>query len=277
VNKQSRYFHAVKFLLALTAILISLVGFSQEEFSGGAPAAFGGTGLAESGLWALEYNQAGLGTLDGIEAGVTYQSPFLLSELDMGQGFVAMPLGEGGIGLSFSHTGFSLYNQGSYGLAYGRKLGEGINVGIQFNYFTLQLGEGYGSTSAMTVEGGFQFDVSEQITLAGHIANPNRSQLRGSNGELPSYLRGGVAYHVSTKVSAMAEIWKSVDNPAQIHAGVAYHPSEMVSLGLGMSSNPGVVYGGFEFHVSDFSIGVATTYHNVLGYSPQISLAYRAQ
>lgn len=267
----------MKFLLALATILISFPLFSQEEFSGGAPAAFGGTGLAETSLWALEYNQAGLGSIEGIAAGVTYQSPFLLSELGMGQGFVAVPLGEGGIGLSFRNAGFSLYNQGSYGLAYGRKLGEGINAGIQFNYFTLQLGEGYGSTSAVTVEGGFQFDVSDQITLAGHITNPNRSQLSGSNEELPSYLRGGVAYHVSTKVSAMAEIWKAVDDPAQIHAGVAYHPSEMVSLGIGMSSNPGVVYGGFQFRISDFEIGVATTYHNVLGYSPQISLAYRAQ
>lgn len=267
----------MKFLLALTTVCLSISVFSQEEFSGGAPAAFGGAGLAESGLWALEYNQAGLASVEGVEAGVTYQSPFLLSELGMGQGFVAAPLGKGGIGFSFRNTGFSLYRQGSYGLAYGRQLGEGINAGIQFNYFTLQLGEGYGSTSAVTVEGGFQFDISDQITLAGHIANPNRSQLSGSEEELPSYLRGGVAYHVSTKVSALAEVWKPVDNPAQIHAGVAYHPSEMISLGLGVSSNPGVVYGGFQFHISDFEIGVATTYHNVLGYSPQISLAYRAQ
>lgn len=256
---------------------MSITCFAQEEFSGGAPAAYGGTGLSESGLWALEYNQAGLGSLDGVAAGVTYQSPFLLSELGMSQGFVAVPLGEGGLGLSFRNAGFSLYRQGSYGLSYGRQLGEGINAGIQFNYYTLQLGEGYGSTSAVTVEGGFQYSLSEEITIAGHIANPNRSELSGSDQQLPSFLRGGVAYHLSTKVSAMAEVWKSVDQPAQVHAGIAYRPSEIVSLGMGMSSNPGVFYGGFQFHVADFEIGVATTYHNVLGYSPQISLAYRAQ
>ena len=264
-----------KLLFGLTLFLLCGTAVAQLTPWGGPASAYGYAGLSSSDVWSVRYNQAGLANIESFQTGVAYQSPFLLNELGTGQLIAAMPVGDGAFGLAVQNRGFSLYREGLYGIGYGRKLSESFNMGIQINYFTLQLGEGYGSVSTFTVEGGFTYDLTQNLSIAGHVYNPNQSKLEDSGDQLPAFLKGGIAYRFSDKVQTSLEVWKHMEYDAEIHAGISYRAAEVLSLGVGIQSNPGSIYGGFGLHFGDLEFGVATLYHNVLGYSPQLSLTYR--
>jgi hypothetical protein len=236
----------------------------------------GKTGLASTDIWSLEYNQAGLAEIENFAGAVSYNSPFLVGELGNSQAFVALPVGDNVFGLSLQSRGFALYREGYYGLAYGRKLSDDFNIGIQLNYYSLQLGEGYGKVNAVTVEGGLSYNLNDNFTLAAHVANPNQSKLN-DDAYLPAILRGGFQYRFSDAVRFNAEVWKSVDDDAQVHTGIVYQATKVVELDLGVSTNPATLYAGFGLNYDNLQVNISTSYHSILGYTPQLSLVYRAK
>src|ERR1039458_1023996 len=67
-------------------------------------------------VWSVQNNQAGLGFVRDISAGVFYDNRFLLNELSMRAGAFAFPVKGGTFGLCISNFGYSLYSENKYGL-----------------------------------------------------------------------------------------------------------------------------------------------------------------
>lgn len=262
------------FAATLLLIVSAQLGFSQNS-PGARASAMGGAYLVMHDVWSSLHNQAGLVYLDGVSAGVFYENRFGLNELSDRGAVVAMPLGNSAFGLNYHTFGYSSFSTSKTSLAYALKLTDKFSFGLQFNYHSTRIAENYGKASSLSVEGGFLYAMNDKISLAGHISNPNRARLSDFNDErIPTILRIGAGYRFSEKVILTSEIRKASDATPSLRAGVEYIIVEQFALRAGFGSTPAQYSFGFGWKLKTFQLDVATGYHILLGFSPQLSLTY---
>jgi len=176
--------------------------------------------------------------------------------------------------------GGTLYNEKKAGLAFAKQLGEKFSAGIQLDYLSTQLANGddgyvYGTSGSFAVEGGFLAEPIKDLKIGLHIFNPTKAKLAAYNDELvPTVIRFGGSYKFSDKVLLSSELEKDVDMTSVFKTGLEYHIVEQIFLRGGIATNPGLSSFGFGFKLKQWQVDVASTYHQVLGFSPQVSLVY---
>ena len=270
-------------------LLALLLFASSHTFAGGDPLpvgarflGMGGTGLTLADLWSVRLNPAGLAGLDKPVAGIFYQRHYLSEDLaHQGLAF-ALPVGKGTFGVGADRFGYELYNETRASLAYAMRFGEGLRAAVQFNYLGVNLGGNYGSTAAFVGELGVQARISEQFWLGAHIFNPSRTKLGAvteSNVVLdervPTLLRAGLGWVVSSKLTLTGEAEKDIDRPERFRFGVEYMPSKALYLRTGISSGPVQGHFGAGIRVSRLEMDLSVSMRSKLGATPMINLNYR--
>jgi hypothetical protein len=260
----------ISILLALAPVVLH-----GQVTAGARSASLAGASASLDDEWSVLNNQAGMAFLNTVHAGVFYESRFLVPGLgDKGLGVTA-PVGRGAFGLSFRSFGFNLYSDSRAGLAYAIKLDEKLSIGVQANFHRIRIAEGYGTAQAVTIEGGAIYRMTDRLTIAAHLFNPTRSQIADFNEErMVSVLKGGASYLFGNKVRLLSEIRKPSDRKPAIVAGVEYQVVETFSVRIGAGSNPGLTSFGLGWQIQSWRIDASSSYHAILGFSPQISLAY---
>lgn len=268
-------YSSARMILAL-CLLSAISSASIGQNSPGARAAgLGGSYLVMHDAWSSMHNQAGLVYLDGISAGIYYENRFGLNELSDKGAVVAMPVGNNAFALSYRSFGYSAFSTSKASLAYALKFSDKFSFGLQFNYLNTRIAENYGRTNSLCFEGGFLYKMNEKLSLAAHLYNPNRAKLSDFNDErIPSLLRIGAGYRFSDRVILTGEVRKASDAKANIRAGIEYKPVQQFVLRAGFGSSPSLYAFGFGWHFKTFQLDVATGYHQVLGFTPQLSLTY---
>lgn len=269
-------FHIPVRALALSLALCCLFvqAFHAQDAPGGRATALGGSALVLDDVWSGFHNQAGAVHLPGLSAGAYYESRFGLNELSDKGLVVAMPFRKSAFGINYRSFGYSLFTNSRAGLFYAQKLSEKFSVGVQFNYYSLRLGENYGTRSTVGMEGGFLYRYNAKLSFAGHIQNPTRAGFTDYNNErMPSILRFSGGYQFSEKVMMLAEV-KKPDNAGYIvSGGVEYFPADQIAIRGGFNSNQSFSF-GFGWRIKTLTIDAAAGFHAVLGFTPQISLNY---
>lgn len=268
--------------LLFLSLLLSFNSVSgQNTDPGGARAAgMANTAINFTDIWSVYHNQAGLAHLEGLSAGAFYENRFLIREMAYAGAAVAMPISKsdnkGTVAVSFSTFGYTLYREGKYSLAYALKLNQNFSFGVQLNYHNLSINsEDYGSRSNVTAELGAQVSISEKVKAAAHLFNPTRTRLNDYNDErIPTIIRAGLSYEISENLILAGEVEKDIDLSPQFRAGIEYQPVEILYLRVGASSEPAVFNFGLGLKFEQFRFDLATAYHAVLGYSPQVSLTF---
>jgi hypothetical protein len=242
---------------------------------GGRSAGMGYTGVTLSDPWSVQNNQAGLGYLNKISAGLYYENRFLLNELSTKAAVFVLPTQSGVFGVNMSYFGYENYNETKVGLAYGKSFGEKISAGIQLDYLSTHIAENYGNKSGVTFEVGVLSKLSKSLSIGAHVFNPIRIKLADYNDErIPTILKLGLMYNFSDKVIVIAEAEKNISYKAVFKGGIEYHIIKEIYLRAGMSTNPTLNTFGIGFEFKKLKIDFASSIHQVLGYSPQISLLY---
>lgn len=229
--------------------------------------------------WSLFHNQAGLGRVKEFSAGIFYENRFLVNSLSTGAIALAAPTASGTFGLSYYTFGMTNYRESKFGLAYGRMLGEKISAGLQLNYLSTVLPEAYGRYNGFTAELGLQALLTDKIILGAHIYNISRSKLTDKNGieYVPTIVRVGLMYKVSSKVFVTSEFQKDIEHPIVFRAGTEYQPNEKLFLRIGIASNPGNYSFGFGYRMKTISFDIAASYHQILGFTPQVGFNWNMQ
>jgi hypothetical protein len=247
----------------------------SQNAPGARATAMGGAYITMQDVWSAMHNQAGLTDLNGLSAGVYYENRFGLNELSDKGAVLALPLKNSAFALHYHSFGYSSFNTSKTALAYAMKLSDKFSFGLQFNYHNTRIAENYGSKSSLSVEGGFLFKMNEHLSIAAHLTNPNRAKLSSYNDErIPTILRLGAGYRFSEKVVLTGEVQKASDAKASVRAGLEYALVQQLSLRAGFGSTPSQYSFGFGWKLKTFQLDVATGYHLVLGFTPQISLTY---
>lgn len=264
---------------AFSLCFISFIFHAQagnENFPIGArSAAMGNASVSLSDVWSAHHNQAGLGFINGISAGVFYENRFTVKELSLKGAVIALPVKGGTFGLSVSNFGYSLFSENKYSFSFAKAFSDKFSMGIALDYLTTKIGEGYGNKGALAAEFGIQAKPIKGLTIGAHIFNPNRAKLTDYNNErIPTIIRLGADYNFSDKVTLAVETEKDISQKSVFKAGIEYKAVKEFYLRAGIGTNPTLSSFGFGLNLKNLNIDISANYHQVLGFSPQFGLTY---
>ena len=266
-----------KFIFLL--VLLYLNCFIMQAQTLRRPVAVGYTGFGAYSfnhvdVFSFTSNQASLAQLKNVSAAVYGERRFLLSELNSYTAVIGLPTGSGNFGVKANYSGFSDYNETQIGLAYGRKLGNKIDIGAQFNYNGIQVA-GYGNASAISFELGTILHVTERLHAGVHVNNPVGGKFgKDQQEKLSSVYSFGLGYDASEKFLVSAEIEKEEDQPVNVNAGMQYKFLPQLLARAGMSSATSTAWLGLGLTLKSFRLDVTAGYHPQLGVTPGVLLLF---
>lgn len=265
----------IRVFVILIFATYKVIAGNDNSPTGARFAGIGNAAVSLSDLWSVQHNQAGLAYIKNIQAGIYYENRFLIKELGLKSSALAIPLKAGTIGLNISSFGYSSYSENKYGLSFAKAFGENISAGVQLDYLTTNIAEGYGKKNAIAGEAGVQARLVKGLTIGMHIFNPTRTRLAKYDDErIPTILRLGLDYKFSQKLIVAIETEKDINYKAVFKAGLEYLPIKELYLRAGISTNPALSSFGFGLNLKQFKLDIAASYHSVLGVSPQVGLKY---
>lgn len=252
--------------------------FASDNYPAGARS----IGLANSSVtltdcWGAFHNQAALAWMDQLSVGASYDNRFTIANLST-KGFVfALPLKAGTFAVSGDVFGYSLYNEKKAGIAFAKKLGEKFSAGVQLDYLNTFINDdNYGSHTTFAVEAGLLAEPLKNFRIGFHVYNLSRAKLAEyADEKIPTIFRLGASYRFSEKLSWSIEEEKDIDQNAVFKSGLEYHVVDALYLRGGLATNPTLFSFGFGLKIGNLMLDIASTYHQVLGFSPAISLTYR--
>ena len=266
--------------LLLLYLSISVFQFSRasgDNFSAGARgAAMGDASITNADVLATTTNQAGIAFMNNYSVGIYTDRKFLNASINNFNGAVVIPVNNkiGTFGLSANYYGYKYYNETKIGLAYARKFGEKFSIGLQFDFLRMMIFEN-GSKNFYTLELGFQYKPWKVLTLGAHIYNPIPYKVdKIFNDRLPTVIKFGMGYEPSPKVLLAAEYEQDIHYKPRFKGGIEYRPIKYFHIRAGAQTTPFSASFGFGVNVKGLNIDLASSYHAVLGFTPQLALIY---
>lgn len=268
-------FHYRKSTSLFVGILLMIVfpAFSQhiESNAGGRTVGMANSSVVLTDFWSIYNNQAGLGFVQQLSAGVFHHSGYIKEQNIQGVG-IAVPTKTGTIAATYNYYGYTNYNEQQAGLAFGRTFTEYFAAGIKLNFLHSQIAGEYGSSNAVTFEVGILSQPIENLFIGAHVYNPSYSEM--GTEKIPVIYKAGISYLFSGKTLLAIETEKELEQSAIFKAGIDYQLIELVSLQAGISTNPTNYSFGAGFHYSGFNIYVGFIKHQALGFTPSFSVSY---
>ncbi len=268
-----------KLLLAsLLSVVYSLSSnASGDNFAAGArAAAMGNASIALSNVFSTTNNQAGLAYMTNYSFGVYGDRKFVNASINNFNGALVIPVSAkvGTFGLSANYYGYKYYNETKIGLAYARKFGEKFSMGLQFDFLRMTILEN-GNRNFFTFEVGFQYKPWKVLTIGAHLYNPVPYKLDKVFGErLPTVIKFGLGYEPSPKVLLAAEYEQDIHYKPQFKGGIEYRPIKYLHIRAGAQTTPFSASFGLGVNVKGLNIDLASSYHPVLGFTPQAAIIY---
>lgn len=239
-------------------------------------ASMGNAFVAESELWSVHHNQAGLGFYPYFTVGFHHENKFIVDEYNLHALALTVPVKKGSFGFSYSYFGYQVYNETKAGLAYGKQFGNGFSAGVQINYHYNYIEGEYGNRSALSFEGGIQYKPGEQICIGAHISNPTRSRISANlQDTIPTYFNVGFSYYPFTNFRLNLQVNKRLDYDYRLLAGTEYMFIENLFFRLGYMTNPNQLTFGLGYKLNKISADIGFTNHSILGFTPHFSFQAR--
>lgn len=270
-----------KVKLFLYSILIIVNAIRTENVHAGIYTVYGSRagGLAYNSvtlhdIWAAHNNQAGLAFMQKPAAGLYYANKFLLKETGLKAISFVYPVNSGAIGVAYSNFGYSLYNENKLALTFGRKFGDSFAAGIALDYFFTSIGDNYENIHVITAEIGALFKVSDAVEIGIHIFHPVPVDIINNTAtSLASRYTCGLKFEFEP-MTLYAETEKHFNSPLIFRTGLEYHYKNIAYGRIGIQTWPVELAFGFGFRMQKLQVDIAASMHQVLGFSPQLSVSW---
>lgn len=218
-------------------------------------------------------NQAALARFTSLTAGIFGERKFMLEELQSFTAALALPTNSGVFGLQIHQTGNAAYAQMQGGLAYGRKLSDKVDAGVQFNFYSMRI-SGYGNATAVSIEAGAMFHFTSQLHGGFHVSNPTSARLGKTEEKLPSVYSFGLGYDASEQFFISAEIEKAEDESLGVTASIQYRFTDRLLVRGGVETGSSLIFFGIGSRLQNFRLDVIASLHPQLGISPGLLLIF---
>jgi hypothetical protein len=248
----------------------------DHPYVGARSAGMAGVSLTHNDEWAVFNNQAAMALVPKPVVGIYYENRFFLKQTGYGALAFSMPALSGNVGFSLSHFGYSMYNENTVGVAFAKELFKYVAMGVKLDYIFVHQPLDYGNRNALTFEIGMLVTPMPDLKFGIHVYNPMQNTFLGySNEYLPACLAVGSAYTFSKKLTISAEAEKVLHlQPMIFRFGLEYKAVNGLALRTGFSTYPVKAAFGLGFVKEHFAIDIAYSWHQILGSTPHISLAY---
>ena len=240
---------------------------NMEAFAslGGTLAAFGNR---NAGVYTYNTNQASLAGLNDVEVSIYSERRFLLSELLLVRGCLALPALDGVVGMAVVRFGGKDCSEMRWELIYARQLMNELAVGVQFNYYS-QVMRGYGNAAWVGADVAMRLRVSDQLMLGVRYRNPVSCKLKKNSGDHVERSVGfGIGYEPPGKVLIAMEITRPQMEKLDVRAGVLYKAWKDVDVIVGVQSAVAGLCIGALVNLGRFRSEVSVSFHPVLGLTP---------
>jgi hypothetical protein len=248
------------------------------QSAGARGAAMGNASVCFDDVNAAYSNQAGLAFVNAISFSAYGERRFMAEGLNSYLFAAVLPFDKvGSFGLALNYFGFSDYNEQKIGLNYARKLAKNFSMGVQLDYLSTRI-PNYGLAHSVTVEIGVLAKLNDKVSLGAHAYNPVNAKL-GPQDRLPTVFSLGMSYEPSKKVFLSAQLDKDIYNhPFVGRFGLEYRPIDAFYIRSGVSAAAlAEASFGLGVNLKQLKIDFATSYHQVLGFTPAFSLSYSLQ
>jgi hypothetical protein len=237
----------------------------------------GKNGLLNIDVWSVYNNQAALASIENVNAGLYYENLFTTSQLGISAGAFVLPALTGTFGLNIAHLSVENYGETRIGVGYGKKLAEKLSLGVQFNYHLLSYASEYPLFYTFTGEIGLIATPLDNLFIGAHVFNPTFAKLNSRfEDSVPVLFEIGAGYRIVRKLMLTAEIKKEKNDKMSPRIGIDYSLFKNMSLRSGVSFNPVEICFGAGWGLKKgLNLDFAFYYHDILGYTPQISMSYR--
>jgi hypothetical protein len=266
---------------ALTLCIILLLKINSSlgadifnTSKGGQSAALGYTGICLNNVWSSMNNQAGLSYLNKITAGIYIENRFLIKSLNTKSLAFALPTSTGTFAVSILQFGETDYNETSIGLAYGMTLSKKFSLGLQLFHYAINQSNELGRAGMFSFQGGFIYRTDEGLKIGFHIFNPKFIVKTQNKPELAEIVKIGIQYQISENLNSYFEILNHSSLGNGINSGLEYLGQKKLAFRIGYSSINQKLTFGLGLKLKNIDINIASSMHDVLGYSPQISMTY---
>jgi hypothetical protein len=270
--------HFSTLIRALLSCLTFTTVAQSTSILGARSTALGSSSVTLTDVWAYQSNPAALADLKKVSFSAAYQCRFLLKELQA-QGLVyVQPFRYGAISAGITMNGNSVLRIVRCGIGYSLTLFEKLSAGVQLNYHQTSIAENYGHQANVTAECGMLLGLSENWRIGASVYNLGRANLSDFQDErLPTKMRLGTNIQLSKAVLLSSEAEKELEHPLRFKVGVEYLPHRLLAIRMGCQTNPITLSSGFGILWSTFRLDFATQYHQVLGWTPQLTFTYQAK
>ena len=217
-------------------------------------------------------NQAALARAKQAGIGVFGERRFMLKETSVYTLATSLPTRLGNFGIQINYAGFKNFRENKIGLAYARKLGKLVDVGVQFNYYGYNI-PAYGKASAICFEIGTMLHLTNKLNAGIHVYNPVGGKLgKNSEEKLAAAYKIGLGYDASERFFISSEIIKEEDKAVNVIAGLQYRFAKQFFAKAGFISESGTAYAGAGIGWKNLRLDISSGYHPQLGFSPGILL-----
>lgn len=234
----------------------------------------GGASASAVDLWSANNNPGAMGMLSHTHVGIYSEQRFMESNLKLANITGIYHNKWLNFGASVNYYGYQAFNQQKISLSAGKKLSSTVSLGVQLNYLATNI-QDYGNAGAWALGAGLAYKPIEKLTFGLMVFNPTQSKYTETlNERIPTITRMGLTYKVSKKVMVQMEADQTLQQKLILRGGLEYQLHEILSLSAGAANNPVYYTFGASLAMKKLKLDMATSFHEVLGYSPHIGLVF---
>ena len=216
------------------------------------------------------FNNPGATEANNLTFVAAYNTQYLNLGLNDARIGLVVPFSKITTGVGVLYFGDELFNQIRVSGLIGDEFGF-AKTALRINYHQFYL-QNYGYRSAITLDIGGVFTLSEQLSLALVLQNITRSRLISETAtQLSSLVQLGLSYQPIKKFRIDAQLDKSIEQPIIFRLGLEYMATDLISLRTGFSP-ASLAAVGMGFSWKTITLDLAGQYQQQLGYSGIISI-----
>jgi hypothetical protein len=218
-------------------------------------------------------NQALLTHFDSLYVEVYSSLSFAIKELGTHSLFAALPVLGGVSSIQYQYFGYTNYNENRMGLAYARKLTKNLSLGVQISWLRIGMPAPYGTYNNFIGEVGLSYKIGKRLIFGAHVFNPTQSKPVKDTDEIAhTAIRAGIAYYPVDALAYSFEIVQFLNQKTSFRTGLDLSITQYLNVRTGYNHDNKTICFGVGANLKVLSINMALGYHNVLGYTPHISL-----
>lgn len=165
-----------------------------------------------------------------------------------------------------SYFGDKLYNETIWGIVFGKKVTEKINVGLGLMYYSLQI-KNYGQASSWGMNLGWRIKLDKSLQWIGSWRNINNPTMGLSKDEIPQVLVSSLVFYPTSKATTIIEWEQDTLYESRLKMGGQLKLFPWATILVGHASSPGQTTAGFEILFRNIKINYAVSTHSYLDLS----------